>query len=304
MVPGACGCARPELSVTIVGPTAGEVYASKLGYPVVAEAGIDDVTADDFDAVVVPGGFSPEYLRRAPAMVDLVRKLDARGDTVAAICHAGWLLATADIVRGRPVTSVAGHQGRRDSRRRRVAERAGSRRRQLDHRAAAQRPAPVSRLASSPRSRRSRSAGDRADPRVPEPAPRCTPRLPWCGTAPPVRARRTTARTQHCPAPDGVAGVTGVLVAGGATGIGRACVSALRAAGNDVYVADMNVGRRRGRGGRGLARPRRRRPHDLADPARRRAAVAAALAAHSETGRGRGHRRPASRRAGRGISGR
>src|SRR3954470_19666601 len=70
--------------VTVVGPTAGEVYASKLGYPIVAEAGIDDVTADDFDAVVVPGGFSPEYLRRAPAIVDLVRALDERGATVAA----------------------------------------------------------------------------------------------------------------------------------------------------------------------------------------------------------------------------
>jgi protease I len=94
------------VAVTIVGPTAGEVYASKLGYPAVAEAGIEDVDADDFDAVVVPGGFSPEYLRRNPAMVDLVRRIDDRGDPVAAICHAGWLLATAGIVNGRKVTSV------------------------------------------------------------------------------------------------------------------------------------------------------------------------------------------------------
>ena len=94
------------VAVTIVGPIAGEVYASKLGYPAVAEAGIDDVTADDFDAVVIPGGFSPEYLRRSPAVVELVREVNGRGDTVAAICHAGWLLATADIVKGRPVTSV------------------------------------------------------------------------------------------------------------------------------------------------------------------------------------------------------
>jgi protease I len=94
------------VAVTIVGPTAGEVYASKLGYPAVAEAGIEDIDADDFDAVIVPGGFSPEYLRRNPAFVDLVRKVNDRGDTVAAICHAGWLLATADIVNGRPVTSV------------------------------------------------------------------------------------------------------------------------------------------------------------------------------------------------------
>ncbi|MCU1658166.1 MAG: protease [Pseudonocardiales bacterium] len=94
------------VAVTIVGPTAGEIYASKLGYPAVAEAGIDDVTAADFDAVVVPGGFSPEYLRRNPAVVDLVKATDAAGDTVAAICHAGWLLATAEILDGRNVTSV------------------------------------------------------------------------------------------------------------------------------------------------------------------------------------------------------
>jgi protease I len=94
------------VAVTIVGPAAGEVYASKLGYPAAAEAGIDDVDADDFDAVVVPGGFSPEYLRRNPAIVDFVRRIDGRGDPVAAICHAGWLLATAGIVNGRKVTSV------------------------------------------------------------------------------------------------------------------------------------------------------------------------------------------------------
>lgn len=93
--------------VTIVGSAAGEVYASKIGYPVVAEVGIGDVAPDDFDAVVVPGGFSPEYLRRNPAFVEFVRALDDRGAPVAAICHAGWLLASADIVKGRAVTSVA-----------------------------------------------------------------------------------------------------------------------------------------------------------------------------------------------------
>jgi protease I len=94
------------VAVTIVGPAAGEVYASKLGYPATAEAGIDEVGPDDFDAVVVPGGFSPEYLRRNPAIVDFVRRIDGRGAPVAAICHAGWLLATAGIVNGRKVTSV------------------------------------------------------------------------------------------------------------------------------------------------------------------------------------------------------
>jgi protease I len=94
------------VQVLLVGPRAGEVYGSKNGYPAVAEAGIDDVSESDFDAVIVPGGFSPEYLRRNPSVVKLVQALDARGATVAAICHAGWLLSTAKIVAGRNVTSV------------------------------------------------------------------------------------------------------------------------------------------------------------------------------------------------------
>ncbi len=94
------------VQVVLVGPRAGEAYASKIGYPAIAEVGFDDVEPSDFDAVIVPGGFSPEYLRRNPAAVRLVQALDARGATVAAICHAGWLLSTAKILEGRNVTSV------------------------------------------------------------------------------------------------------------------------------------------------------------------------------------------------------
>ncbi|MFY1668794.1 type 1 glutamine amidotransferase domain-containing protein [Plantactinospora sp. WMMB334] len=93
-------------TVVIVGPARGEVYASKLGYPAVAEVAIGEVTPDHFDAVVVPGGFSPEYLRRNKSMVDFVRASVTEEKPVAAICHAGWLLATADVVRGRRATSV------------------------------------------------------------------------------------------------------------------------------------------------------------------------------------------------------
>jgi protease I len=93
-------------TVVIVGPARGEVYASKLGYPAVAEVAIGEVTPEHFDAVVVPGGFSPEYLRRNPAMVSFIQASVAEDKPVAAICHAGWLLATADVVAGRRATSV------------------------------------------------------------------------------------------------------------------------------------------------------------------------------------------------------
>jgi protease I len=61
---------------------------------------------EDFDAVVIPGGFSPDILRREPKIVDFVRQTDAAGKPVAAICHAPWLMISAGIVKGRRVTSV------------------------------------------------------------------------------------------------------------------------------------------------------------------------------------------------------
>ncbi|MFG1706936.1 type 1 glutamine amidotransferase domain-containing protein [Nonomuraea sp. M3C6] len=94
-------------TAVIVGPSVDEVYASKLGYPAVANVAVSDVTPDHFDAVVVPGGFSPEYLRRNPAMVEFVQKSAAVDKPLAAICHAGWLLATAELLDGRRATSVA-----------------------------------------------------------------------------------------------------------------------------------------------------------------------------------------------------
>ncbi|GAA1008476.1 protease [Acrocarpospora pleiomorpha] len=92
--------------VRVVGPSVDEVYASKLGYPARADLTVADVDLDSVDAVIIPGGFSPEYLRRNPDMVKLVRDADAKGLLVAAICHAGWLLATAGIVKDRDATCV------------------------------------------------------------------------------------------------------------------------------------------------------------------------------------------------------
>lgn len=90
--------------VTVVG-TGKEGYTGKNGLPATEDAAIDEVSAADFDAVVVPGGYAPDRMRRRPAMVDFVREMDARGAVVAAICHAGWMLASAGVVDGRTVTS-------------------------------------------------------------------------------------------------------------------------------------------------------------------------------------------------------
>ncbi|MBP2682463.1 MAG: glutamine amidotransferase [Deltaproteobacteria bacterium] len=89
--------------VTIVGGGASG-YSSKHGYPVVPDAAAEKVNAADFDAVIIPGGYAPDRMRRHKAMVDLVRDMFARGKVVAAICHGGWMLVSADVLRGRKAT--------------------------------------------------------------------------------------------------------------------------------------------------------------------------------------------------------
>jgi protease I len=80
-------------------------YKSKLGYPVKADADVKDVKSGDFDVLVVPGGFAPDYLRRYEAVSRLVREMDQAGKPIGAICHALWVLCSAGILRGRKVTS-------------------------------------------------------------------------------------------------------------------------------------------------------------------------------------------------------
>jgi protease I len=93
--------------VKIIGPKAGEIYKSKHGYPAKADLGMDDANAGDFDALVIPGGFAPDRMRRYPAMLSFVRAMDEAKKPIAFICHAGWVPISAGIVRGRTVTSVS-----------------------------------------------------------------------------------------------------------------------------------------------------------------------------------------------------
>jgi protease I len=91
--------------VVVVGPVKGEVYPGKEGTQYKAEVGAGEVSAAEFDAVVIPGGYAPDHMRRHPAMVRLVKDLFDSGKVVAAICHAGWMLASAGVLRGRRATS-------------------------------------------------------------------------------------------------------------------------------------------------------------------------------------------------------
>lgn len=89
--------------MTVIAPRAGS-YASKHGAPAKADIAVSEARADRFDALVIPGGYAPDHMRRVPAMVAFLREMHDRGKVVAAICHAGWMLASAEIVNGRKVT--------------------------------------------------------------------------------------------------------------------------------------------------------------------------------------------------------
>lgn len=79
-------------------------YKSKLGYPVAADADAREVRGRDFDAVVIPGGFAPDFMRRHEAVPRFVADAAAAGRVIAAICHGLWICASAGILRGKTVT--------------------------------------------------------------------------------------------------------------------------------------------------------------------------------------------------------
>ena len=90
--------------VKIVGSGRAASFSSKHGYPARPDLNVGDARVEDFDAVIIPGGYSPDLMRRSADMVGFVRDMDAAGKPVAAICHAGWMLVSAGIVKGRRAT--------------------------------------------------------------------------------------------------------------------------------------------------------------------------------------------------------
>ena len=78
----------------------------KWGYPFRPDLTINDANPDNYDGVIVPGGTkNPDYLRRNQKILDFIAKINSQGKLVGAICHAGWVLISAKIVRGRKATS-------------------------------------------------------------------------------------------------------------------------------------------------------------------------------------------------------
>jgi protease I len=95
--------AEAGATVKVVGPSRTDVFTSH-DRQVRADLPASAAAVADFDAVIIPGGYAPDKMRRDADLVAFVRDMDAAGKPVAAICHAGWMLVSARIVAGRDAT--------------------------------------------------------------------------------------------------------------------------------------------------------------------------------------------------------
>jgi protease I len=92
--------------VFVVGSGSQQSYKGKRGKATIkVDIDADKVRAEDFDAIIIPGGYAPDKMRLHQPMIDLVRRAHDLGKVIAAICHGPQLLISADVVRGRRVTS-------------------------------------------------------------------------------------------------------------------------------------------------------------------------------------------------------
>lgn len=99
-------------TLTVLGSKAGETYSSKSGgLTAKADRAFSEVSPNDFSALLVPGGWAPDKLRRDRDLLRLVREMDQQGKILGFICHAGWVAISAGIMAGRPAT---GSEGIRD----------------------------------------------------------------------------------------------------------------------------------------------------------------------------------------------
>lgn len=94
--------------VVVAGEEADRLYAGKNGYPCKSDAAISQMDERDFDAVLLPGGFMPDRLRRLDSVKKLIQNFSNSNKCVAAICHGGWLAISAGVYRGVQTTGSPG----------------------------------------------------------------------------------------------------------------------------------------------------------------------------------------------------
>ena len=93
-----------DADVVVIAPKV-DTYNGKHGLTAKSDQAIIGVKPDEFNALIIPGGYSPDHMRRTPEMVEFVKKMYDSGKIVAAICHAPWMLASAGILKGKRLTS-------------------------------------------------------------------------------------------------------------------------------------------------------------------------------------------------------
>jgi protease I len=92
------------LETVLVGTGSKNEYKSKEGYPAAAQLSVKDADPKSFSGVVIPGGWAPDFLRRHKEIHQFVKTLFGEGKLVAAICHGGWVLVSAGVLKGKRVT--------------------------------------------------------------------------------------------------------------------------------------------------------------------------------------------------------
>jgi protease I len=92
--------------VHLVGKEKNKVYKGKTSsHPFKSTHASKDINADDYEAVIIPGGYSPDYMRRTEETVDFVSNMFKQKKLIAAICHGPWMIVSGCDIKGKKVTS-------------------------------------------------------------------------------------------------------------------------------------------------------------------------------------------------------
>jgi protease I len=94
--------------VHMAGEEAGINYHGKYGVPYTSDVSWKAITCDQYDGLLIPGGWAPDKIRRFDAVKALVKAFDESGKPIGQICHAGWVSISSNIIKGRKVTSTPG----------------------------------------------------------------------------------------------------------------------------------------------------------------------------------------------------
>lgn len=95
-------------TVELASEKAGMKFHGKYGVPYESSLSWDDVKADDYSGLMIPGGWAPDRIRRYEEAKRVVREFDQAGKPIGEICHGGLVTLSAEIIRGRKVTSTLG----------------------------------------------------------------------------------------------------------------------------------------------------------------------------------------------------